>query len=90
MQTLLVTIHNDFTKLNTISNDMLAAKEQRFKAQSTAAALTVTFNEQLRDLSNQLLDIELINVAGNQQSLLNAVFGTATRIDDLLFIFEII
>lgn len=85
MQTLLVTIHNDFTKLNTISNDMLAAKEQRFKAQSTAAALTVTFNEQLRDLSNQLLDIELINVAGNQQSLLNAVFGTATRIDDLLF-----
>lgn len=85
MQTLLVTIHNDFTKLNTISNDMLAVKEQRFKAQSTAAALTVTFNEQLRDLSNQLLDIELINVAGNQQSLLNAVFGTATRIDDLLF-----
>jgi len=85
MQTLLVTIHNDFTKLNTISNDMLAAKEQRFKAQSTAAALTVTFNEQLRDLSNQLLDIELINVAGKQQSLLNAVFGTATRIDDLLF-----
>ena len=85
MQTLLVTIHNDFTELNTISNDMLAAKEQRFKAQSTAAALTVTFNEQLRDLSNQLLDIELINVAGNQQSLLNAVFGTATRIDDLLF-----
>lgn len=85
MQTSLVTIHNDFTKLNTISNDMLAVKEQRFKAQSTAAALTVTFNEQLRELSNQLLDIELINVAGNQQSLLNAVFGTATRIDDLLF-----
>ena len=85
MQTLLVTINNGFTELNTISNDMLAAKEQRFKAQSTAAALTITFNEQLRDLSNRLLDIELINVAGNQQSLLNAVFGTATRIDDLLF-----
>ncbi|WP_076919925.1 methyl-accepting chemotaxis protein [Pseudoalteromonas sp. SK18] len=85
MQTLLVTINNDFTKLNTISNDMLAAKEQRFKAQSSAAALTITFNEQLRELSNRLLDIELINVASNQQSLLNAVFGTATRVDDLLF-----
>lgn len=32
-----------------------------------------------------MLDIELINVESNQQSLLDAVFGTATRVDDLLF-----
>ncbi len=85
MQTLLKAINKDFAQLNTISNQMLAAKEQRFKAQSSAAALTITFNEQLRELSNRLLDIELINVESNQQSLLDAVFGTATRVDDLLF-----
>lgn len=85
MQTLLATTTGNFNKLNAISAAMFTAKEQRFKAQSTTATLIKKFGEQLSYLSNNLLDIELLTVPEKQQPLLNSMFGTATRIDDLLF-----
>lgn len=85
MQTLLATTTGNFNKLNAISAAMFTAKEQRFKAQSTTATLIKKFGEQLSNLSNNLLDIELLTVPEKQQPLLNSMFGTATRIDDLLF-----
>jgi methyl-accepting chemotaxis protein len=74
-----------FYQLTEISAAMFTAKEQRFKAQIAATEQVKAFNEQLSNLSNNLLDIELLDVSAKQRSLLSAVFGTATRIDDLLF-----
>ena len=85
MQTLLVDASKNFEQLSKTSANMFNAKEQRFSAQSTAAILITEFGVELSNLSNGLLDIELIEVSAKQQSLLSSVFGTATRIDDLLF-----
>ena len=85
MQTLLVDASKNFEQLSKTSANMFNAKEQRFTAQSAATSLIKEFGDELSNLSNALLDIELIEINAKQQSLLNSVFGTATRIDDLLF-----
>ncbi|GAA58812.1 methyl-accepting chemotaxis protein [Pseudoalteromonas sp. BSi20652] len=85
MQNLLISTNEGFAELNKISAAMFSAKERKFIAQSSTIDLSTTFNEQLYDLSSNLLDIELLDIPAKQQALLNAMFGTATRIDDLLF-----
>ena len=85
MQALLAATTDNFNQLSKISAAMFSAKEQRFKAQNSALSLIKEFIEQLSSLSNRLLDIELLEVPSTQQPLLDSMFGTATRIDDLLF-----
>ena len=85
MQNLLTSTNAGFEQLTEVSVAMFSAKERKFVAQSSTIELSATFNEQLYNLSSNLLDIELLEVPVKQQALLNAIFGTATRIDDLLF-----
>lgn len=85
MQNLLASTNEGFEQLTKVSVAMFSAKESKFVAQNSTIELSATFNEQLYNLSSNLLDIELLEVPAKQQALLNAMFGTATRIDDLLF-----
>ncbi|WP_165729322.1 methyl-accepting chemotaxis protein [Pseudoalteromonas sp. 31A1] len=85
MQNLLTSTNAGFEQLTKVSVAMFSAKESKFVAQNSTIELSATFNEQLYNLSSNLLDIELLEVPAKQQALLNAMFGTATRIDDLLF-----
>ncbi|PKG64307.1 MULTISPECIES: methyl-accepting chemotaxis protein [Pseudoalteromonas] len=85
MQNLLASTNEGFEQLTKVSVAMFSAKESKFLAQNSTIELSATFNEQLYNLSSNLLDIELLEVPAKQQALLNAMFGTATRIDDLLF-----
>ncbi|MBH0048349.1 methyl-accepting chemotaxis protein [Pseudoalteromonas sp. NZS11_1] len=85
MQNLLASTNEGFEQLTKVSVAMFSAKESKFVAQNSTIELSATFNEQLYNLSSNLLDIELLEVTAKQQALLNAMFGTATRIDDLLF-----
>ena len=85
MQNLLTSTNTGFEQLTEVSVAMFSAKERKFVAQNSTIELSATFNEQLYNLSSNLLDIELLEVPIKQQALLNAMFGTATRIDDLLF-----
>ncbi|WP_165722710.1 MULTISPECIES: methyl-accepting chemotaxis protein [unclassified Pseudoalteromonas] len=85
MQNLLASTNEGFEQLTKVSVAMFSAKESKFVAQNSTIELSATFNEQLYNLSSNLLDIELLEVPAKQQVLLNAMFGTATRIDDLLF-----
>ena len=85
MQNLLTSTNAGFEQLTKVSVAMFSAKESKFVAQNSTIELSATFNEQLYNLSSNLLDIELLEVPAKQQALLNALFGTATRIDDLLF-----
>ncbi|MBE3674707.1 methyl-accepting chemotaxis protein [Pseudoalteromonas distincta] len=85
MQNLLTSTNAGFEQLTEVSVAMFSAKERKFVAQNSTIELSATFNEQLYNLSSNLLDIELLEVPVKQQALLNAMFGTATRIDDLLF-----
>ncbi|MBH0069267.1 methyl-accepting chemotaxis protein [Pseudoalteromonas sp. NZS100] len=85
MQNLLTSTNAGFEQLTEVSVAMFSAKELKFVAQNSTIELSATFNEQLYNLSSNLLDIELLEVPVKQQALLNAMFGTATRIDDLLF-----
>lgn len=85
MQNLLASTNEGFEQLTKVSVAMFSAKESKFVAQNSTIELSATFNEQLYNLSSNLLDIELLEVPANQLALLNAMFGTATRIDDLLF-----
>ncbi|MDC3213577.1 methyl-accepting chemotaxis protein [Pseudoalteromonas distincta] len=85
MQNLLTSTNAGFEQLTEVSVAMFSAKERKFVAQSSTIELSATFNEQLYNLSSNLLDIELLEVPVKQQALLNAMFETATRIDDLLF-----
>ena len=85
MQNLLASTNAGFEQLTKVSVAMFSAKESKFVAQNSTIELSATFNEQLYNLSSNLLDIELLEVPAKQQALLNAMFGTATRIDDLLF-----
>ncbi len=85
MQNLLTSTNAGFEQLTEVSVAMFSAKERKFVAQNSTIELSATFNEQLYNLSSNLLDIELLEVPAKQQALLNAMFGTATRIDDLLF-----
>ena len=85
MQNLLASTNAGFEQLTEVSVAMFSAKERKFVAQNSTIELSATFNEQLYNLSSNLLDIELLEVPVKQQALLNAMFGTATRIDDLLF-----
>lgn len=85
MQNLLASTNAGFEQLTEVSFAMFSAKERKFVAQNSTIELSATFNEQLYNLSSNLLDIELLEVPVKQQALLNAMFGAATRIDDLLF-----
>jgi methyl-accepting chemotaxis protein len=85
MQNLLTSTNAGFEQLTEVSVAIFSAKERKFVAQNSTIELSATFNEQLYNLSSNLLDIELLEVPVKQQALLNAMFGTATRIDDLLF-----
>ena len=85
MQNLLASTNAGFEQLTEVSVAMFSAKERKFVAQNSTIELSATFNEQLYNLGSNLLDIELLEVPVKQQALLNAMFGTATRIDDLLF-----
>ena len=85
MQNLLASTNEGFEQLTKVSVAMFSAKESKFVAQNSTIELSATFNEQLYNLSSNLLDIELLEVPAKQLALLNAMFGTATRIDDLLF-----
>lgn len=85
MQAILIAAKKNFDQLISISSAMFKAKENRLQAQSNTLTYINDFTEQLNNLSNSLLDIELLNVPKEQQPVLDAMFGTATRIDDLLF-----
>ncbi|MBE0377377.1 methyl-accepting chemotaxis protein [Pseudoalteromonas prydzensis] len=85
MQQLLSKIEQRYQQFNTTSATMFSAKQQGLTATAQVTALATDYANNLKDLSNGLLDLELIEVAAEQQTLLAAIVGTATRIDDLLF-----
>ena len=85
MQLLLAKIEQRYQQFNTTSATMFSAKQQGLTATTKAAALANDYAKNLANLSNGLLDLELIEVPVEQQTLLAAIVGTATRIDDLLF-----
>ena len=85
MQQLLSNIEQRYQQFNTTSATMFSAKQQGLTATTQVTALAKDYANNLTDLSNGLLDLELIEVTAEQQTLLAAIVGTATRIDDLLF-----
>ena len=85
MQQLLSNIEQRYRHFNTTSATMFSAKQQGLTARAQVTALAKDYANNLTDLSNGLLDLELIEVTAEQQTLLAAIVGTATRIDDLLF-----
>lgn len=85
MQQLLSKIEQRYQQFNTTSATMFSAKQQGLTATAQVTALATDYANNLKDLTNGLLDLELIEVAAEQQTLLAAIVGTATRIDDLLF-----
>jgi methyl-accepting chemotaxis protein/predicted transcriptional regulator len=88
MQRILTTVHTSFKTLSDISEAMFSEKHYIHTSTNNASKQLATFNAQLRELSNNLLDIELLEIEAKQQRQLNSLFGTATRIDDLLFNLE--
>ncbi|MBQ4834112.1 methyl-accepting chemotaxis protein [Pseudoalteromonas sp. MMG010] len=88
MKAILQKVKSDFTSLSQTSESLFSEKTSIHFANKKATELLIIFNEQLKSLSNALLDIELLEVNPNQQRQLDALFGTATRIDDLLFTLE--
>ncbi|MGS0498572.1 methyl-accepting chemotaxis protein [Pseudoalteromonas sp. S1727] len=85
MQQLLSKVAQQYQLFSTTSTTMFSAKQQGLTAETQVAALANDYANNLADLSNGLLDLELIEVTAEQQTLLAAIVGTATRIDDLLF-----
>lgn len=85
MQSLLVQIDDKFKRLNTTNTTMFSTKENGLNAVSTLAAQSTEYIEEITSLSNDLLDLELLEITQQQQPILDAMVGTATRIDDLLF-----
>ncbi|MFM9816210.1 hypothetical protein ACKI16_47995, partial [Streptomyces scabiei] len=60
-------------------------KQNGLVATAAVAKLSQAYIKDVTTLSNNLLDLELLEVSNEQQRLLEAIVGTATRIDDLLF-----
>ena len=85
MQSLLVQIDDEFQRLVTTNTAMFSAKQSGLDADSTLASQSTQYIEEITSLSNDLLDLELLQVTREQQATLDAMVGTATRIDDLLF-----
>ncbi|TGE83674.1 methyl-accepting chemotaxis protein [Pseudoalteromonas sp. KS88] len=85
MQSLLVQIDDEFQRLITTNTAMFNAKQSGLNAISKLASQSTQYIEEITALSNDLLDLELLQVTREQQPILDAMVGTATRIDDLLF-----
>lgn len=85
MQSLLVQIDDKFKRLSTTNTTMFSTKENGLNAVSTLATQSTEYIEEITSLSNDLLDLELLEITQQQQPILDAMVGTATRIDDLLF-----
>lgn len=85
MLKLLEKIQHNYQQFNTTSNSMFNAKEQQLLSIDEVAQLIEQYTTNLTNLSNGLLDLELLEVEPSQQQLLSAIVGTAIRIDDLLF-----
>ncbi|KTF13811.1 methyl-accepting chemotaxis protein [Pseudoalteromonas sp. H105] len=85
MQSLLVQISDKFKRLSTTNTTMFSTKENGLNAVSTLATQSTEYIEEITSLSNDLLDLELLEITQQQQPILDAMVGTATRIDDLLF-----
>jgi len=85
MQALLANIEKNFNQLLVTSDTMFSAKQNGLVATAAVAKLSQAYIKDVTTLSNNLLDLELLEVSNEQQRLLEAIVGTATRIDDLLF-----
>ncbi|MFY8326990.1 methyl-accepting chemotaxis protein [Pseudoalteromonas sp. ZZD1] len=85
MQALLANIAQDFNQLIATSSNMFNAKQNGLIATAAVAKYSQVYIDDITTLSNNLLDLELLEVSIEQQRLLEAIVGTATRIDDLLF-----
>ncbi|MBB1421020.1 HAMP domain-containing protein [Pseudoalteromonas sp. SG43-7] len=85
MLQLLSKITQRYQQFSTTSATMFNTKQQGLTAATQVTSLANDYANNLADLSSGLLDLELIEVTPEQQSLLAAIVGTATRIDDLLF-----
>lgn len=85
MLALLANITQDFNQLKTTSSSMFSAKQNGLIATKTVDLQSQIYIDEITTLSNNLLDLELLEVPTEQQRLLEAIVGTATRIDDLLF-----
>lgn len=85
IQSLLKKTEENFAQLTKTSANMFEAKKSGLTAASQVDTLSLAYIEESTALSNNLLDLELLEVSQQQQRLLEAMVGTATRIDDLLF-----
>lgn len=85
MRVLLTQINTHYLHLITINLSMFNAKSEYLAAIEKEAQLSEIYTHSLSELSNNLLDLELLEVSAAQQRLLDTIVGTATRIDDLLF-----
>ena len=85
IQSLLKKTEENFAQLTKTSANMFEAKKSGLTAASQVNTLSLAYIEESTALSNNLLDLELLEVSQQQQRLLEAMVGTATRIDDLLF-----
>jgi len=85
MLNLLEQIQQSYQQFNATSSIMFNAKKQELVTITAASQLVKTYAINLSELSNGLLDLELLEVPPAQQQLLAAIVGTAIRIDDLLF-----
>lgn len=85
MRALLTQINTHYAHLTTINLSMFNAKSQYLAAIEKEEQLSKIYTQNLSELSNSLLDLELLEVSTTQQRLLDTIVGTATRIDDLLF-----
>lgn len=85
MQALLANIAQDFNQLIATSSNMFNAKQNGLIATAAVVKQSQIYIDDITTLSNHLLDLELLEVSIEQQRLLEAIVGTATRIDDLLF-----
>lgn len=85
MRALLTQINTHYAHLTTINLSMFNAKSQYLAAIEKEEQLSKIYTQNLSELSNSLLDLELLEVSTAQQRLLDTIVGTATRIDDLLF-----
>lgn len=85
MLNLLEQIQQSYQQFNATSSIMFNAKKQELVTITATSQLAKTYAINLSELSNGLLDLELLEVPPAQQQLLAAIVGTAIRIDDLLF-----
>ncbi|WP_404341526.1 methyl-accepting chemotaxis protein [Pseudoalteromonas mariniglutinosa] len=81
----LTKIKSNFSQLSDFNDNIFQQRTLSFSLIASFATLQQQFLNNLTELSNSLLDLELLDVTAEQQTLLAAVVGTATRIDDMLF-----